>query len=310
MDFKMALSKRSASGMLLPAALLCAVLCNGIPTMAQDKGDSYNGEAGAYGLYIRYPGVDADRGKVFGYGMDFTWSFMPLRHDLPHRTAAAKEVVEKHWMSASGQIGPQYSDGPETFAVRVMGAGLVTDRFGIGGVFSLQEVSWMTANLPSVEAMNRSTLFGVFGDIYASPTVLLRELISYGSYTQLYDGRQIGGSLDILQYEHHLAITDGDGFGYIHDLIVYALDGSHRLVTFNQYFEAAMSMQFSIVPQLLLRTYIPDRGSALWEGGVGLGFQLHFTPRVLAQLVPVYSIDLKNEENDALSARLRVAARF
>lgn len=309
MDFKMAQSKRLASGLLLPAAMLCAVLCNGIPAMAQETGDSYNAEAGAYGLYVRYPGVDADRGTATGYGMDFTWSFMPLRHDLPHRTVAAKEVVEKHWVGVSGQIGPQYSDGPETFAVRVMGAGLVTDRFGIGGVFSLQEISWMTANLPSVEAANRSTLFGVFGDIYASPTVLLRELISFGSHTSLLDGREIR-SLDILQYEHHLAITDRDGFGYTHDLIVYSLEDSHRLVTFNQYFEAAMSLRFSIVPQLLLQAYIPDKGSASWEGGAGLGFQVHFTPRVLAQLVPVYSIDLKNEENDALSVQLRVAARF
>ena len=33
-------------------------------------------------------------------------------------------------------------------------------------------------------------------------------------------------------------------------------------------------------------------------------------PRVLAQLIPVYSIDLKHAENDALSAQLRVGARF
>ena len=209
----------------------------------------------------------------------------------------------------SGQIGPQYKDGPDVFSTRIMGAGVVTNRFGIGGVFDLRESSYKSPGVLHVETTDRIYRYGVFGEIYASPTVLLRELIALGAWQHLEDDREVG-RLDVLQYEHHLAVTDGDGFGYTHDLIVQSLEDSYRIITFNQYFEAAMSLQFSIVPQLLLQTWIPEKGSARWEGGVGLGFQVHFTPRVLAQLVPVYSIDLKNEENDMLSAQLRVGARF
>ncbi len=276
--------------------------------IAQNGGETYNSEAGVYGTYLSFPGVSAKSGELMGYGLDFTHSFLPLVHDAAHRTAAAKNVIPKSWMRVTGQLGPTYSDGPDIFSTRIAGAGLVLPKFAVGGAFTLSGTS-IEPPLSSDKRKTRDYVAGVFIDVYAAPTVLLREFIGMGNYS--YDRNDVNVvSRSILQYEHHLVVAIDEGFGYEHELLVRGLEDSHRQINFNNYFEAALSTQFAILPLLQLEAIVPETGQASWLGGVGFGFQVHFTPRVLAQLIPAYSIDLKHSENDQVNVVARVAARF
>ena len=305
----MATSNRRRGLPALLGVLLCTALLDGVPAAAQDAGAVWHSELGASGLYLRSPGVETDEGTQGGYGLDYSYSFRPLEHDAAHRTIAAKTVLRKHWLSVAGRIGPQYSDGPDVFATDLAGAGLVTENLGIGWAFDLRDRTSTTTGVNPVDITFRDYRFGLFIEIYASPTVLLREMIGTGAEQRLVDGEETD-RLSVLQYEHFLAITDGDGFGYIHELIVRSLSDVHRIVTFDQYFEAAVSTQFSVMPVLRLWTLIPDTGGASWRGGAGLGFQAHFTPRFFAQLTPVYSINPKNEGDDILEISVRAGFRF
>lgn len=72
---------------------------------------------------------------TFHYTPDFSLSyyFNKLSHDNEHRTGASKRVIPSSFLTMNIELGPYYSNSPGQFALRLNGAGLVSDMVAIGG---------------------------------------------------------------------------------------------------------------------------------------------------------------------------------
>ncbi len=286
-----------------------------LPAMlaAQGADDSrFHWELGASGSYTKQYDVPLPQGELGSYGLDGVYSFRELSHDAMTRTAASRAVLPKSWVAVAGQIGPSYPDGSDVFITRMQGAWLATPTLGFGGMFALNQESRNTRISGTLEQMKLETneyTYGVFLDIYASPGVMLRELIGIGKWEYRFGGDLIG-DVSVVRYEHQLVATGGEDVGYMHELLLTSYEDGYTRAAFNHCIEVAPSTFYSLIPQLHLNALFPRHAEAVFSFGIGFGVQFNFTPRMFLQATPVYYHERDDSYGEEFDFQARLGVRF
>lgn len=276
---------------------------------APSRDETFNAEIGLSGLYSHHMDYTGDAANQIAIGGDFVYSFHQLVHNNDFRTRASKVVVPKGFIAAQGQSGPTYKTGPDHLSFRVSAAGLVTKTIAIGGAMLLDQVDYKLVSTPF--SLDEKAFAG-FIDIYASRKVMLRELIAFGSLEYSTETNPSGSrnSMGTTRFEHTLAAVGNEGFGYVHEFHYINIERSYSLVNFNQYFEFASSPEFSIEPQLRIEALIPQGSGSYYRLGLGVGFNVYFTPKAVLRFVPLYERAMETNGLATLSLQARLGIRF
>jgi hypothetical protein len=277
------------------------------------RSETFNGEIGASALLIHYFDYPSSAENQFALIGDFVYSFHPLAHNARYPTRASKMAIPKGFLGAELTVGPTYKDGPDHLTFRASGAGLVSKNIAIGAALLVEDLTQSVSYYwQDIEFTTSEFAVGGFIDIFASRSVMLRELFAIGSITQsLEDSRSsFEESYATTRFEHTLAARAGNNLGYIHQLYVTMIEDSPTRIIFNHFLEIATTSRFSLEPQLRIQAYVSEGDHPEFLLGAGIGFNVYLSPRAVLQFVPLFQKDPDASGGGALSIQGRVGIRF
>lgn len=267
----------------------------------------YNTEISAFAEYRRTYGAGDPPNEYRTYGADILYSFHPLAHNMRYRTDASRMVLPKSMLQAGVQSGPVYADGPADMKLRVAGAGLLSDRVGVGGVLRLERSRWEDR---LVTELHRDVGIGALIDIHVSPGVALREVLILGESEIDFGHGYPSSTFSTLRFEHTLVARIGEDSGYRHTFRYHRVSDVYTSTELNQFFEYAPTEVFSVVPQLHLGLRMYERPASCMYAALGMAAVISFTPRHVLHLLPLYEIEHVQEDAPSFSLRAGFAMRM
>lgn len=261
----------------------------------------YHAELGATARYLHYNGKPFYGLDQRAFGMDFTYNFHPVIHDMEHTTQVSKALQPKGFISVDFVIGPTYKKGPDLYTGRLLGAGLVSEAIAIGGgiLFESLSFSWTDSYFGGLTYTNNDIAYGALIDIFASDAIVLREIVATGTIKTEIEGyprERMEESWSTLRLEHYMGVRTGRTSGYRHELSYTSVADDFERIIFNHYFEIAFSGTVALEAQLRYQALISadERAETDVSTGVGLGVNLTFDTRMVLQIVPMYTVNSAN----------------
>lgn len=261
----------------------------------------YHAEVGATARYLHYNGKPFYGLDQRAYGMDFTYNFHPVIHDIEHPTQVSKALQPKGFISVDFVIGPTYKKGPDIYTGRLLGAGLVSEAIAIGGgiLFESLSFSWTDSYFGGLTYTNNDIAYGALIDIFASDAIVLREIVATGTIKTEIEGYPLENmeeSWSTLRLEHYMGVRAGQTSGYRHELSYTSVADNFERIIFNHYFEIAFSGTVALEAQLRYQALISadEHAETDVSTGVGLGVNVTFDTRMVLQIVPMYTVNSAN----------------
>jgi hypothetical protein len=290
--------------------LLFSILATLFAPRAASQAADTTTAAGAYrwevGGTLLYRSTDDGDSHGFEGRAGVAYTTVPLVHDEAHRTMASKAVLRTAGMA--GMLGIGGFNGPQRTIteLRVSGADLVDRTLALGGAAWYRRMSENYELMYDFYHVAGTRTWSDFGigpllDIFASPSVRLRESVQIGAFAEGYISDGYGSdntSQTLLRVEHTLNVAGSHGFGYTHGIQFTSVDGRNRQLRFDNTFEIAPTSTLSIVPVVGVGALWRDGEGDSWLLSPGMGVVWYPSPRVVLSFLPRYHIALQNAEDD------------